>query len=41
MRRSLIFMGRTQQSIDSWPDDIREIIKTNLQAEIVNYEDYH
>ena len=32
MRRSLIFMGRTQQSIDSWPDDIREIIKNNLQA---------
>ena len=30
--RTVTFVGRTQRTIDSWDDDVGEIIKTNLQA---------
>ncbi|MEE8059675.1 MAG: type II toxin-antitoxin system RelE/ParE family toxin [Pseudomonadales bacterium] len=32
MLRSVAFMSRTLRTIDSWPDDVRDMVKINLQS---------
>jgi len=31
-KRDVCYMGRTQKQIDGWPQDVREMVNTNLQA---------
>ena len=31
-KREVWYMGKTQQLVDGWPQDVREIVNTNLQA---------
>jgi len=31
-KRDVLYMGKTQQLVDGWPQDVREMVNTNLQA---------
>ena len=31
-KRDVCYMGKTQSQIDGWPQDVREMVNTNLQA---------